>query len=209
MGVTENITFPGQPILEVRQQRHEARLPETDLGRFPWHFPLMVMVMVMVTMITSKGFPGIPRDLDAAVLAAFNNKMYFFKVTTIKMYFFTVFQQITLRVTTTGDLTLERNPMFTRSTPRWWETLSQWSNTFHILSLLYLKKWDIMWKRRLLNPIQSILKEWGGLPRDLSAGFLWKNNKNYFFKDDTYWRFSERWLLDHSAHRCSTISISI
>jgi len=39
---------------------------------------------------------------------------------------------------------------------------------------------------------QSILKEWGGLPRDLSAGFLWKNNKNYFFKDDTYWRFSER-----------------
>ena len=40
------------------------------------------MVMVMVTMITSKGFPGIPRDLDAAVLAAFNNKMYFFKVKT-------------------------------------------------------------------------------------------------------------------------------
>ena len=28
---TEDITFPGQPILEVRQQRHEARLPETDL----------------------------------------------------------------------------------------------------------------------------------------------------------------------------------
>jgi len=39
---------------------------------------------------------------------------------------------------------------------------------------------------------QSILKEWGGLPRDLSAGFLWKNGKNYFFKGDTYWRFSER-----------------
>jgi len=39
---------------------------------------------------------------------------------------------------------------------------------------------------------QSILKNWGGLPRDLSAGFLWKNNKNYFFKGDTFWRFSER-----------------
>jgi len=39
---------------------------------------------------------------------------------------------------------------------------------------------------------QSILKEWGGLPRDLSAGFLWKNGKNYFFQGDTYWRFSER-----------------
>ena len=43
--------------------------------------------------------------------------------------------------------------------------------------------------------MQSISKEWGGLPRDLSAGFQWKNNKNYFFQGDTYWRFSERWLL--------------
>ena len=28
----------------------------------------------------SEGFPGIPGDLDAAILAAANNKMYFFKV---------------------------------------------------------------------------------------------------------------------------------
>ena len=66
----------------------------------------------------SEGFPGIPRDLDAAVLTAANNKMYFFKVNTIKMYFFTVFQQFTLRVTTTGDLNLERSLMFTPSTLR-------------------------------------------------------------------------------------------
>ena len=38
----------------------------------------------------SEGFPGIPRDLDAAALAAANNKMYFFKVNTIKIYFFIV-----------------------------------------------------------------------------------------------------------------------
>ena len=74
----------------------------------------------------SEGFPGIPSDLDAAALTAANNKIYFFKVNTIKMYFFIVnmciahllFQQFTLRVTTTGDLNLGRNLMFTASTLR-------------------------------------------------------------------------------------------
>ena len=70
----------------------------------------------------SEGFPGIPRDLDAAVLTAANNKMYFFKVNTIKMYFFTVNMcMFTLRVMTTGDLNLGRNLMnlmFTASTLR-------------------------------------------------------------------------------------------
>ena len=62
--------------------------------------------------------------MDAAVLAAANNKMYFFKVNTIKMYIvnmciaYLVFQLFTLRVTTTGDLNLGRNLMWLASTPR-------------------------------------------------------------------------------------------
>ena len=70
----------------------------------------------------SEGFPGIPRDLDAAALAAANNKMYFFKVNTIFIVnmciAYLVFQLFTLRVTTTGDLNLGRNLMFTASTLR-------------------------------------------------------------------------------------------
>ena len=55
----------------------------------------------------------------------------------------------------------------------------------------------------LLNSMQSIQREWEGLPRgDLSAAFLWKNKKNYFFKGDNYWRFSERWLFIGQDSRC-------
>merc|ERR1712130_912893 len=53
----------------------------------------------------SDGFPGIPRDLDAAILAAANNKMYFFKVNTSIAH---VTTNLTFRVTTTGDLNLGR-----------------------------------------------------------------------------------------------------
>ena len=83
----------------------------------------------------AEGFPGIPRDLDAAALAAANNKMYFFKVklkrknttkqnnkqtntakTINKRNNKTMrssYQPFILRVTTTGDLNLGRNLMST------------------------------------------------------------------------------------------------
>ena len=74
----------------------------------------------------SDGFPGIPRDLDAAILAAANNKMYFFKVNTSIAH---VTTNLTFRVTTTGDLNLGRNLMWRASTPR----LYLASNIFNII----------------------------------------------------------------------------
>ena len=67
----------------------------------------------------SEGFPGIPGDLDAAILAAANNKMYFFKVDLECMMAMTykchIYKKCRLRATTTGDLSHGRNHMCTRS----------------------------------------------------------------------------------------------
>ena len=83
----------------------------------------------------SEGFPGIPGDLDAAILAAANNKMYFFKVDfecRMAMTMSYIYQKCWLRATTTGDLSHGRNHTCTRSILRWYERLSNQTFLFEL-----------------------------------------------------------------------------
>ena len=92
----------------------------------------------------SEGFPGIPRDLDAAALAAANNKMYFFKVNNIKIYFFIVNTCILCSNSlNSGWQLLEIWPK--KETPCSQEVPPGDERHCHILNILnlaYLKTWE-------------------------------------------------------------------
>ncbi|XP_017781282.1 PREDICTED: matrix metalloproteinase-14-like isoform X2 [Nicrophorus vespilloides] len=133
--------------------------------------------------LITKGWPGLPGDIDAAFTYK-NGKSYFFKG---KQYWRYAGRKVD------GDYPKDISTGFT-GIPDNLDAATVWSGNGKIYFYKGTKFWrfDPMQRPPVKSGYPKPISNWEGLPDNLDAAFKDNNGYTYFFKDGAYYRFNDR-----------------